>query len=172
MCAKNGGVAGIGSCAGGWNVYIGSMSHESNTPRLPDADISASRVAGQRRVIRARGLEPLAPERRYVQPEASRAGFAPLFFGWAREVAPQGKEHGRRVKVGKPALMPEGTGGGLNAPAQRRKQARFNQYFELGTGIRLPAAEGSQEDRIRRNRVLFLLTLAAVAGYCIYWMTA
>lgn len=123
----------------------------------------------KRRVIKARPLEPLDPERRYVQPEASRVGFAPIFFSWARDVARPGREHGRKVKVGRSSFEPDG----LKAPTQQhRRKAKFNQYFELGTGIKFPSVELSQEDRIRRNRILFFLTLAGVIAYCAYWLAS
>lgn len=136
----------------------------------PSNAISASSETDglkRRRVVKARPLEPLDPERRYVQPEASRAGFAPSLFRWTWGVARQGREHGRKVKVSRGAFEPDG----LRAPTQQhRKKARFNQYFELGTGIKFPSVEISQEDRIRRNRILFLLSLVGVAAYCAYWL--
>ncbi len=121
----------------------------------------------RRRVIKARSLEPLDPDRRYVQPEASRVGMIPGLFSWSWGVAKPGREHGRKVKVSRGSFEPDG----LRAPTpQLRKKARFNQYFELGTGIKFPAVEISHEDRIRRNRIVFFVSLFAVISYCVYWL--
>lgn len=150
-------------------IYIEAMNKPPHTSSPLDSGASEGAVGQKRRVIKARSLEPLDPERRYVQPEASRVGFAPVFFSWARDVARPGREHGRRVKVNRGSFEPDG----LRAPTQHhRKKARFNQYFELGTGIKFQPVEISQEDRILRNRIFFFLTLAAVAGYCVYWLTS
>ncbi|MCC5844004.1 MAG: hypothetical protein JJU05_07120 [Verrucomicrobia bacterium] len=143
------------------------MTQSHRTQSSPDSVHSEVDGLKRRRVIKARSLEPLDPGRRYVPPEASRVGFVPGFFSWSWGVAKPGREHGRKVKVGRGAFEPDG----LRAPTQHhRKKARFNQYFELGTGINFPTVEISQEDRIRRNRIIFLVSLAAVIGYCAYWL--
>lgn len=145
------------------------MTHTVSTSTTSTPVHAEAETLNKRRVIKARPLEPLATERRYVQPEASRVGFAPVFFSWARDVARPGREHGRKVKVHRGSFEPDG----LRAPTQNhRKKVRFNQYFELGTGIKFQPVELSQEDRIRRNRILFFLMLAGVIGYCIYWLAA
>jgi hypothetical protein len=147
--------------------YIMQMTQFPRPQSSPDSVHSEVDGLKRRRVIKARSLEPLDPERRYVQPEASRVGFVPGFFSWTWGVAKPGREHGRKVKVSRGSFEPDG----LRAPTQHhRKKARFNQYFELGTGIRMPSVEISQEDRIRRNRIVFFVSLAAVIAYCAYWL--
>lgn len=143
------------------------MTPSSQTPFPPDVIPSDVDRLKRRRVIKARGLEPLDPDRRYVQPESSRVSVFPGVFSWTWRVARPGREHGRKVKVSRGAFEPDG----LRAPTlNHRKKARFNQYFELGTGIKPPAAELSQEDRIRRNRIVFFIGLIGVGSYCAYWL--
>jgi hypothetical protein len=143
------------------------MNHLHPSSPRSGSELTESEGLNRRRVIKARPLEPLDPARRYVQPEAARVGFAPQLFSWVFGAAKPGREHGRKVKVTRNAFEPDG----LRAPTQQhRKQARFNQYFELGTGIKFPSVEISREDRIRRNRILFFLTLAGVVAYCVFWL--
>lgn len=145
------------------------MTQASSSPPRAISESSGIEGVNKRRVIKSRPLEPLDPERRYVQPEASRAGFAPHLFTWVFGAAKPGREHGRKVKVTRGAFEPDG----LRAPTQQhRKKARFNQYFELGTGIKFPSVELTREDRIRRNRIIFFVSLAAVLVYGAFWLRA
>jgi len=106
-------------------------------------------------------MEPLAPERRYVPPDAARAGLATGLFSWVSRRA--------RVKVGRGCFTPDG----LRAPTLRhRQQARFNEYFELRGAGKISFSDPSRELTIHRNRIIFLGILIAVVAYCFYWIAS
>ena len=127
------------------------------------ASPDAVQVAAQkRRVIKSRPLEPLDPERRYVQPHTSRVALCTSVFSW---MTPRWRKVDMRRRVAEP--------NGLNAPTPvSREKARFNQYFELGTGIRVRPGNVNWELNVHRNRVIFLLVLLGVILYCLHWVFA
>lgn len=117
--------------------------------------------AGKRRVIKARPLEPLPPERKYVEPAAARAGLSLGLFSWVHRRT--------RVKVDRGCLPPDG----LRAPThQAQQQARFQGYFELRGAGKLHFPDPSREFTIHRNRVIFLGLLLAAVVYGLYWIAS
>ncbi|MCC5847023.1 MAG: hypothetical protein JJU29_02935 [Verrucomicrobia bacterium] len=117
-------------------------------------------VAQKRRVIKSRSLEPLDPERRYVQPDTARVALCHGIFAWVRPL------HGRKVKVKNRGMESNG----LSAPTvHSREKAKFNDYFELGTGIKIKPGNVNWELNVHRNRIIFLAATIAVVLYCIYW---
>lgn len=131
----------------------------SSLPQRPSSPESAEAVevaALKRRVVKQPPLPPLDPERRYVQPKTSNVAVLGGFL-FRR----------RKFKVGKKAFGPDG----LRAPTRKaREKFRFNEYFELGTGIKVSPDKAPWELNVFRNRIVFFIMLAVVIGYCLAWL--
>lgn len=120
-------------------------------------DLHSVEVTGQkRRMVKQPPLPPLDPGRRYVQAKTSNASVLVGFFF----------RH-RKFKVGKGSFGPDG----LSAPTRKaREKFKFNEYFELGTGIKVSPEKAPWELNVFRNRVVFFILIAVVLGYCLAWL--
>lgn len=139
------------------------MNPTPTSAKSRETSLDAVQVAAQkRRVVKARPMEPLDPERRYVQPHTSRVALCTSVFSW---MTPRWRKVDMRRRVAEP--------NGLNAPTHHcRDKARFNEYFELGTGIRVRPGNVNWEMNVHRNRIIFLLVVLGVILYCLHWVFA
>lgn len=143
------------------------MTHSSrlNAVRTP-ADNGTP--PGRRIVKTLKPLEPLPPEKRYVPIHSSHVSVFTGLFAWAVHQNRHGNRATRKVKFNQQSYGPDG----LQAPTpQLRTQARFNNYFALGTAKELRPLEEGHHLNVHRNRLIFLSVLAGVVIYSLVWMT-
>lgn len=135
-----------------------------------NGDPSPDQIRAQkRRVVKVRPLEPLANDRRYVQPAASRAAVTYDLFSWAAKHNRTSRSDSSRnpIKLHSSSFGPDG----LQAPTHHaRNTERFKAYFEFGSGGRVKPSGGNWELNVHRNRAVFLLCLSALVLYSLYWL--
>ncbi|WFB35016.1 hypothetical protein P3T73_12685 [Kiritimatiellota bacterium B12222] len=142
---------------------------KSTTPTSSFQGPSTGRASsvGSRRIVKTLPRDiPLKPEQRYVQPEVAHVSVFTGLFSWAFSQK-KGKQGGR-VKLNRQSYAPDG----IQAPTSAsRTQAKFNNYFALGTEKDLRPKEKSSHLNVHRNRLLFLVFVAAVIIYSLVWIT-
>jgi hypothetical protein len=127
----------------------------------PSSPLSvAEKVVPGRRVIPHRGLDPLPPARRYVQPAVSHVSVFTGLFAWAIRANHRGPS--RRVRVARGSFGPDG----LTAPTEcARGRFKFKNYFEFGAGRTLHLFGDQGLIPVHRNRAVFVLLLLAAVLY-------
>lgn len=111
---------------------------------------------------------PLKREQRYVQPDVAHVSVFTGLFSWALGEGKRGKNSGRKIKLNRQSFGPDG----LQAPTgAQRTQAKFNNYFALGTGKDLKPMHTGHQLNVHRNRLVFLLILSALIIYSLLWIS-
>jgi hypothetical protein len=122
----------------------------------------ADRVVPGRRVVPHRGLDPLPPARRYVQPAVSHVSVFTGLFAWALRANFRGSS--RRVRVARGSFGPDG----LSAPTEcARGRFKFKNYFEFGAGRPLQLFGDHGLIPVNRNRAVFVLLLVSAIVYSV-----
>jgi hypothetical protein len=139
-----------------------------DTPPSQDNSLSDVTVSTPRRILKKMPeMEPLAPDRRYVQPDVSHVSVFTGLFSWALRSNRLGKNAGRRVRLDSQSF---GTDGFRAPTGKARGQAKFTNYFALGTEKDLRPRDSGHELNVHRNRVLFLGVLMAMVIYSLVWI--
>lgn len=111
---------------------------------------------------------PLKREQRYVQPDIAHVSVFTGLFGWALGQSKRTR-NANKVKFNHQSFGPNG----LQAPtSESRTKAKFNNYFALGTEKDLRPTDRGAHLNIHRNRLIFLVVIAAVTIYSLVWITS
>ncbi|MDF3130496.1 hypothetical protein P0Y35_14915 [Kiritimatiellaeota bacterium B1221] len=121
-----------------------------------------------RRIVKSMPRDvPLKREQRYVQPDVAHVSVFTGLFSWALGQNKRGKGSSSKVKLNHQSFGPNG----IQAPtSDSRKQAKFNNYFALGTEKDLRPKDSGSHLNIHRNRLVFLLILSVVIIYSLIWI--
>jgi len=151
----------------GWIQYP-CMSDASSTRNFPSDSVQETGGEPRRRIVKKMpAMEPLEPERRYVQPHQAHVSVFTGFVGWAFSQRKGRKPSGRRLKMNRSSFGPDG----LQAPTvQSRDRAKFTNYFAFGTEKDLRPRDAGGPLNVHRNRVVFLSVLAVVVVYSLFWV--
>lgn len=144
------------------------MSTITEPKTEPPASSRSGEAADRRRIVKKTPApEPLARERRYVQPDSSHVSVFTGLFAWALRQNRGGGSAGRKVRMNRQSFGPDG----LRAPTRHsRNQAKFANYFALGTEKDLKPLDSGHDINVHRNRTVFLVLLAVVVVYSLTWI--
>lgn len=110
---------------------------------------------------------PLKREQRYVQPDVAHVSVFTGLFSWAMGQNKRGK-NGNKIKLNHQSYGPDGLQARTGA---QRTQAKFNNYFALGTEKDLKPIDRGNHLNVHRNRLVFLLILAGLIIYSLLWIS-
>ena len=141
---------------------------QSSQPPSNQSDRSPGTAQAGRRIVKTMPKDtPLKREQRYVQPDVAHVSVFTGLFSWALGQNKRGK-HGNKVKLNRQSFGPDG----LQAPTgAKQTQAKFNNYFALGTEKDLKPMDKGHQLNVHRNRLVFLLILAGLIIYSLVWIS-
>lgn len=132
------------------------------------SDRSPGTAQAGRRIVKTMPKDlPLKREQRYVQPDVAHVSVFTGLFSWAMGQNKRGRNGGNKVRLNRQSFGPDG----LQAPTgAKRTQAQFNNYFALGTEKDLKPLDSGHQLNVHRNRLIFLVILAALIIYSLLWI--